>query len=323
MKILIASPIHHTAIEKLEKDHDVISAFGADRETLLTLVPDREVLILRSGVQITAEVLADALNMKIILRAGSGVDNIDVEYLHQTDISLVRIPGPGAKAVAELSFSLMLALSRNLLSADQSWRQGLWKKKELTGYLMTGKVLGIIGAGNIGSRTGQLGAAWGMEVLGCVESPNQMKADRLKEKGIRLADCQEVLRKSDFVSIHVPLKESTRYLIDSEAMAIMKPSAILTNLARGGVVDEAALLQTLNDGRLRGAALDVHEQEGEGNISPFADLDNVILTPHIGAGTFDSQREIGDIIVEAITAMDSGQSASFFASEKVVIHEYM
>ena len=185
MKILIASKIHQRAIEKLELKHDVISAFNADENTLLSLIPDREVLIMRSGVQINANVLAASKDLKLILRAGSGVDNIDVDYLSRTNILLVRIPGPGAKAVAELSFASMLALSRNLFYADHSWRQGEWKKSELTGYLMTGKVLGIIGAGNIGSRTGQIGAAWGMEVLGCVEFPNQIKEERLLAKCIR------------------------------------------------------------------------------------------------------------------------------------------
>src|SRR5690606_11619428 len=157
------------------------------------------------------------------------------------------------------------------------WQQGHWVKKEMTGYNLTGKVLGIVGAGNIGSRVGQLGAAWGMEVLGCVEIPTPAEAERLAALGIRLASFEEVLERSDFVSVHVPRMPSTRYLIDEAALARMKPGAFLVNLARGGVVDEAALARALDSGHLRGAGLDVHEREGEGHISPLAGRPNVIL----------------------------------------------
>jgi D-3-phosphoglycerate dehydrogenase len=306
MKILIASSIYPRAIEKLKQRHNVACAFNAKEDELITHIRDREVLIFRSGVQITSNVMASAPQLKLLLRAGSGVDNIDLDYVKRNCLKLVRIPGPGAKAVAELSFALMLSLARNVLEADRLTRQGIWAKHELTGYLLTGKVLGIVGAGNIGSRVGQLGKAWGMEVLGCVEHPSPESAERLREKRIRLADLGEVLSKSDFISIHVPLKESTRKLIDARALSLVRPGAYLINLARGGVVDEAALYDALLNKRLRGAALDVHESEGNGKISPLAALPNVILTPHIGAGTFDSQREIGDIIIQTIDLHANG-----------------
>jgi D-3-phosphoglycerate dehydrogenase len=320
MKILIASSIHKSAIERLETEHDVLCAFDASEEKLRTLIADREVLILRSGVQINAAVLAAAKNLRLILRAGSGVDNIDLDYVNQTDIQLIRIPGPGAKAVAELSFALMLSLARHVLEADRLLRQGRWTKHQMTGYLLTGKVLGIVGAGNIGARVGQLGAAWGMQVLGCVEQPNPEKAKRLATKGIRLIDYDELLSQADFVSVHVPLQPTTRYLVDGEALAQMKPGAYLVNMARGGVVDEAALYEALVHDRLRGAALDVHEREGDGQVSPLAALSNVILTPHIGAGTFDSQAEIGDIVIETIAAFQTRQTKSVYADDRVVVH---
>ncbi|HEY5572878.1 MAG TPA: hydroxyacid dehydrogenase [Anaerolineales bacterium] len=307
MKILIASSIYAQAIEKLRERHDVVCAFNAKEDELKTYIRDREVLIFRSGVQITADVMASAPELKLILRAGSGVDNIDLDYVNRNGLTLVRIPGPGAKAVAEMSFALMLSLARNVLEADRLTRQGIWAKHELTGYLVTGKVLGIVGAGNIGSRVGQLGYAWGMEVLGCVEHPSPESAERLQEKGIRLADIGDVLSKSDFVSIHVPLKESTRKLIGAQALSQMRPGAYLINLARGGVVDEPALYDALVNKRLGGAALDVHESEGNGKISPLAALPNVILTPHIGAGTFDSQREIGEIVIQTIDLYVNGR----------------
>ncbi|HZD55468.1 MAG TPA: hydroxyacid dehydrogenase [Anaerolineales bacterium] len=317
MKILIASSIYSEAIEKLRAQHNVVCAFNAKEEELKMHIRDREVLIFRSGVQITADVMACAPELKLILRAGSGVDNIDLQYVNQKGLNLVRIPGPGAKAVAEMSFALMLALARNVLEADHLTRQGIWAKHQLTGYLLTGKVLGIIGAGNIGSRVGRLGAAWGMEVLGCVEFPTPKVAERLEGLGIQLADIDEVLSRSDFVSIHVPLKESTRKLIDAKALGRMKQGAFLINLARGGVVDEIALYDTLMEKRLRGAALDVHESEGNGKISPLAGLPNVILTPHIGAGTFDSQREIGEIVLKTIDSFVNGRSAEEFQPQGV------
>jgi len=317
MKIIIASSIYPAAIDKLREQHDVVCAFNAKDDVLKKEIKDREVLIFRSGVQITAEVMTCAPDLKLIIRAGSGVDNIDLDYVRREEIHFVRIPGPGAKAVAELSFALMLALSRNVMEADRLTRQGIWAKHEMTGYLLTGKVLGIVGAGNIGSRVGMLGAAWGMQVLGCVEHPSPVVAVQLQEMGISLTDIDHVLSGSDFVSIHVPLKDSTRFLINAEALAKMKPGAVLINLARGGVVDESALVKALEQGHLRGAALDVHQSEGNGKISSLASFKNVILTPHIGAGTFDSQREIGELVIESIRSFLDEQPSKTIVSDRI------
>lgn len=308
MKILVATQIHGETLEKLTAQHDVICAFNGSKEVLQAKIVDREALIFRSGVQITAEVMACAPNLRLLIRGGSGVDNIDLDYVRDHDIHLVRVPGPGAKAVAEMTFGLMLVLARNILHSDRLLRLGRWTKHEMTGYQLRGKTLGIVGAGNIGSKTGELGVAWGMNVIGCVEHPKPAIAERLAAKGIRLADFDEVLANADFLSLHVPLKESTYRLIDAKALARMKPGAYLINMARGGVVDEAALYQALVNAHLRGAALDVHEQEGDGKISPLAGLPNVVLTPHIGAGTYDSQSEIGDIIMETVTRFAAGEA---------------
>lgn len=309
MKILIASSIDSEAIEKLQKQHHVVCAFNATKDVLQALIRDCEVLIFRSGVSITAEVMECAPDLKLLIRAGSGIDNLDVEYARQCGLKLVRIPEPGAQAVAEMSFALMLALSRNLLEADRSMRQGRWAKHELAGYLLTGKVLGIIGTGNIGSRVGQMGAAWGMEVIGYDKYLSPTLAAKVAEKGIRLTDFDEVISTADFVSIHVPLNDSTRNMINADVLSRIKPGAFLINLARGGVVDEKALYKALIEGgRLRGAALDVHEEEGEGKISPLVELPNVILTPHIGAMTVDSQREIGRRINEIVSSFAANQS---------------
>ena len=298
MRLLIASSIYPPKIEALRQTHDVVCAFNARADALTEAIHDREVLIFRSGVQITAEVLAAAPDLELLIRAGSGTDNIDLDYVRQRGLKLVRVPEPGAKAVAEMAFAMMLDLARNVLKADRLLREGVWAKPELTGYLLTGKTLGVIGCGNIGARVGRMGAAWEMDVLGCV-SPAEITASLIAERaaqGIRLTNFNEVLESADFLSIHVPLLPGTRNLIGTAQLSQMKKGAYLVNLARGGVVDEDALYQALVCGHLGGAASDVHQHEGKHFRSPLAELDNVVLTPHIGAQTYDSQREIGERI---------------------------
>jgi len=302
MKVLIASLIDVEAIDRLEKEHEVIRAFhNVSEENLRTLISDCDALVFRSGVKVDADLMACAPRLRLLVRAGSGLDNLDVTYAQQRKVELVRIPQPSARAVAEMAFSFMLALSRHLLDADRSMRQGRWEKHALTGYLLQGKTLGVVGLGNTGSCVAEMGVAWGMQVIGCVQHPSPERTAMFSEKGIRLVDFNEVVADADYLSIHVPLKENTRKLMDEATLGRMKPGAYLLNLARGGIVDEQALYVSLtNGGGLRGAALDVHEREGTGMLSPLAELDNVILTPHIGAMAIDAQREIGRKVLEVI-----------------------
>jgi D-3-phosphoglycerate dehydrogenase / 2-oxoglutarate reductase len=302
MKILIISPIDAGAVAALKREHDVVSAIGADEDTTRALIRDREALIFRSGVGVSAELMRCAPELKLLVRGGSGFDNVDMDYVAAKGIEFLRVPEPGARAVAELTFALMLGLARSLVRADATWRQGRWLKHELPGYLLRGKVLGIVGAGSIGRTVGEMGAAWGMEVLGCVGRPTPAVGQALSECGIRLASFDEIVKRSDFLSVHVALTPKTRNLINADVLGRMKPGSFLLNLARGGVVDETALRTALLRGdRVRGAGLDVHEAEGDGKISKLAGLPNVILTPHIGATTVDTQREIGERIVALIT----------------------
>src|SRR5262249_27261181 len=227
----------------------------------------------------------------------------DLDFARCRGLRVVRIPGMSAPPVAEFTFALLLALARKVPLADRLLREGHWPKPQLGGTLLHGKTLGVIGAGNIGGLVGQMGAAWGMRVLGSVDLPHGSVAQNLLGRGITLADNDRVLAESDFVCLHVPLDRTTWHLIGREELARMKPGSMLVNMSRGGVVDEAALHEALtNDGNVVGAALDVHETEGEGTISRFADLDNVVLTPHIGAMAQDSQRLLGDGVVEVLDA---------------------
>ena len=319
MKILIASSIDADAIERLKEHHKVVCAFrDVTEEMLRMLISDCEVIVFRSGVEISAQLMECAPDLKLLVRAGSGLDNLDFEYVQQRGLKLVRIPQPGARAVAEMAIAFMLALSRHLLEADCSMREGRWAKHELTGYLLYGKTLGIVGVGNIGSCVADTGIALGMNVVGCVEHPTPERVQEFRAKGVRILELEQMLAEVDYLSVHVPLKENTRSLIHAAQFARMKPDSYLINLARGGVVDERALHEALVDGgRLRGAALDVHEQEWEGRRSPLAKMSNVILTPHIGSMTVDTQREIGRRVVEAVSSFAALKSFPAF-SEHVV-----
>jgi phosphoglycerate dehydrogenase-like enzyme len=307
VNILLISPIAPEAIEILRRDHDVECSFNPDEELLHALLPGRDVLVFRSGVTLSSDVLDAGPNLRLVIRAGSGLDNVDLDHLRKLGIRMVRIPGPAAQAVAEFTFALILDLTRKVSLADRLLREGHWPKPDLLGSLISGKTLGVVGAGNIGSRVGELGAAWGMRALGCVERPSPKIAAALGERGIELADFETVLSSADVVTLNVPLQDSTYHLIDERALSLMKPGSYLVNVARGGVVDEDALYRELTTGQtLAGAALDVHEQEGEGTTSRFAGLPNVVLTPHIGGMALESQYQIGRRVIEFVDSFVSG-----------------
>ncbi len=307
MRILLASSIDPGAIEVLERDHDVVRAFNAPEEQLAELIRDREVVIFRSGVMISATVLDQARDLRLLVRAGSGLDNIDVDHALARGVRIVRVPGSSAQPVAELTFALLLSLARKVTLADRLLREGHWPKSQLGGPLLAGKTLGIIGAGRIGSRVGEMGAAWGMRAIGCVANGGAAVASSLAERGVTLTDFDTVVAESDFLCLHLPLDERTHHIIDASVLSRMKDGSWLINMARGGVVDEKALSAELTEGgRLLGAALDVHEAEGEGVQSPLADLDNVVLTPHIGAMAWDAQRLIGERVLELLAAEVDG-----------------
>lgn len=311
MNVLIASSIDGEAIDRLERSHRVIRAFsGNNRERLAELARDCQVLVFRSGVRVDADLLESAPELRLLVRAGSGLDNLDLARAQQRGVQLVRIPRPSARAVAEMAFAFMLALSRRLLEADRSMREGHWEKQRLSGYLLRDKTLGILGVGNTGSCVAAMGVAWGMRVIGCVRHPSPRRREGFRQEGIQLLEFDQVVADADYLSIHVPLTEETCTLLDAAALGRMKPGAYLINLARGGVVDEQALYRALTrkDG-LGGAALDVHEHEGEGRRSPLAELDNVILTPHIGAMAVDAQQEIGRKVVEIMDAFSAANGA--------------
>ena len=320
MRILIASQIAPAALATLQERHDVRLAVGATEPDLAAAAADREAIVFRSGVSLGPAVLA-APDLRLLVRAGSGLDNLDVATVRARSIELIRIPGPGAQAVAELTFGLFLALARGLVYADRNLRVAHWVKSEMIGYNLRDKHLGIVGVGSIGSTVARLGQAWGMHPIGSVEHPSPERAEALAAKGIELVPTDRVLAESDFISLHVPLNDVTRGMIGRAELALVKPGAFLVNIARGGVVDEAALYDALEPrGHIRGAALDVHVAEGEGKRSPLADLPNVVLTPHIGAQTIDAQQEIGREVVAIFDRIDPARKEGDDALDSPVIN---
>lgn len=310
MRVLVLSPIDDRALERLRRSHDVTCAIDVPPPDLPALFRQAQVAVFRSGTRVTAELIDQAPDLRLLIRAGAGLDNVDVEHARRRGVDLHHFPGAGARAVAELTFGLMLALARKIVLADQLLRQGRWAKPDLGGSLLEGKTIGIVGAGNIGSRVGEMGMAWGMQALGIVKPLTPDAADSLRRRGIRPAEFDEVVAAADFLTIHVPLTAATRHIVNADVLAKVKPGAYLVNVARGGVVDEEALYEALIAGdRLRGAALDVHADERDGKIPPFADLPNVVLTPHIGSMAAETQSKIGDRIVSVIAELDETGAA--------------
>ena len=264
---------------------------------LLERVPSYNIIIVRSRTTITKEVIERASSCKIIARVGVGLDNVDQEAAKARDIRVINAVEGAMNAVAELVLGLMLALARQTARGDRGIRDGKWLKKELKGTELKGKYLGIIGLGNIGKRLGRLARALNMNIIGYDVVP--IDEEFAKEVGLLKADLNTLLQSSDYVSLHVPLLDSTRHLIDAQKLSMMKKTAKIINTSRGGVVDEDALYDALKGGSLGGAALDVFEEEpATGNR--LAELDNVILTPHIGAQTKEAQSLAANVIGEKI-----------------------
>ncbi|QLH07302.1 D-2-hydroxyacid dehydrogenase [Nitrosopumilus ureiphilus] len=266
-------------------------------EQIVEKISNFNIVIVRSRTTITKEMIEKADNCKIIARVGVGLDNVDQEAAKTKNIRVINAVEGAMNAVAELVLGLMLSLARQTTRGDRAIRNGQWLKKELKGTELRGKYLGIIGLGNIGKRLGRLARALNMNIIGYDVIP--IDEEFSKEVGLMKADLDTLLQSSDYISIHVPLLDSTHHLLDAQKMSTMKKTAKIINTSRGGVVDEDALYNALKNGTLGGAALDVFEKEPAiGN--KLAELDNVILTPHIGAQTKEAQSLAANVIAEKI-----------------------
>lgn len=270
---------------------------------LLESAGSYEIIVVRSRTVVTAQAVERANRCQVIARVGVGLDNIDQEAAAGRNIRVINAIEGAMNAVAELVVAHMLALARGIPRGDRGIRDGRWLKKDLKGTELRGKYLGIVGVGNIGKRLGRLARAFNMNVIGYDVVPIDPEFSR--EVGLMKTDLDTLLQSSDYVSLHVPLLESTRHMINAENISKMKKTACIINTSRGGIVDEAALYDAVREGRLGGAALDVFEKEpATGN--PLAELDNVILTPHIGAQTAEAQALAANVIAEKIVQIERG-----------------
>ena len=256
-----------------------------------------EIIVVRSRTKLSRELITKADKCEIIARVGVGLDNIDQEAAKEKNIRVINAVEGAITAVAELVIGLMLSMAREIPRADREIRNGNWIKKELMGSELKGKYLGIVGLGNIGKRLGRLARALNMNIIGYDVIP--IDEEFSKEVGLMKADLDTLLSSSDFVSLHVPLLDSTHHMINAEKLAIMKKSARIINTSRGGIIDEDALYNALKEGNLAGAALDVFETEPPIG-SKLTSLSNFILTPHVGAQTKEAQLLAANIIAEKI-----------------------
>jgi D-3-phosphoglycerate dehydrogenase len=296
VKILVTDQIHDDGIKKLEQIGEVDVKTGLTPSQLLKEIKGYDVLVVRSATKVTKEVIDEGKKLRIIARAGVGLDSIDVQAANSRGIELINAPEAPTIAVAELVIGLMLSWARKLPQADASTKQGRWEKTQLMGSELRGKTLGIIGTGRIGQAVGSRAKAFLMNILANDVGQN---AEFIRKTRARYVDLEELLRKSDFVSLHVPSTLQTRHMMGRREIELMKPSAVLVNTSRGEVIDEAALTDALKKGKIAGACLDVYEREPPKD-SPLLKLPNVVLTPHIGASTVEAQREAALIIAEKI-----------------------
>lgn len=266
---------------------------------LLEVIDGYEGLVVRSATKVTAEVLAKGSRLKIIGRAGAGVDTIDVSAATNRRVVVMNTPGQNANAVAELALGLMLALVRHIVPGCNSLKAGRWEKKVFSGTELLNKTIGIIGYGAIGRRLGSMAQGLGLKVL--AHDP-LLSDDQIRSTGASPTSIDEILAESDFVSLHLPKTPETADMINGAAIAKMKSTAILVNCARGGLVDEAALAVALKDGRLAGAAMDVFSQEPPAADNPLLALDNFIGIPHLGASTAESQVNVAVAIAKQFVA---------------------
>jgi len=255
------------------------------------------IIIVRSRTKLTKELIEKADNCKIIARVGVGLDNIDEDAAKAKNIRVINAVEGAMTAVAELVLGLMFALARQIPVGDRGIRNGKWLKKELKGTELKGKYLGLIGCGNIGKRLGRLARGLNMNIIGFDVIP--IDEEFSKDVGLMKTDLDTLLQSSDYVSLHVPLLDSTHHMINAKKLSLMKKTAKIINTSRGGVIDEEALYEAIKNGNLGGAALDVFESEPAIN-NKLATLDNVILTPHIGAQTKEAQSLAANVIAEKI-----------------------
>ncbi len=302
LKVLIADSISQRGIDELSRDDalEVTIKTGLSETELIEIIPPFSALIVRSQTRITANILNAGGKLRVVGRAGVGVDNVDVETATRRGVVVLNAPGGNTVSTAEHAFSLLLAVSRKIPHADASVRSKRWDKKNFEGVELYNKTLGVIGMGRIGSELSRRAIAFGMRVV--VYDP-YLSVTRARSLQVELVDeLDDLLTIADFISLHTPLTSETRHILDASRLRKTKRGVRIINCARGGLIDEAALVQSLQDGHVAGAALDVFEIEPLPVDSPLRIAPNLVLTPHLGASTVEAQESVGIEIAQSIRA---------------------
>lgn len=308
-KILISEDVTGTGIDRLQGKYPVHYDPDLWKKVpeLEKMIPAFDALIVRNQTKVNASLLAHAMSLRVIGRAGAGYDNIDVPAATREGVVVAFSPEENAVSVAEHVFALLLALARRIPGADKSTKDGGWERKKYHGFELLGKTLGILGLGKIGFRVALRAKAFGMRIL-AYDAYLSSTSLHVTESGALLTSFDRVLAEADFLSIHLPLTPETRGILNGEALRKMKKTAFLINTSRGEVLAEADLAQVLKQGGIGGAALDVREKEPPGE-SPLHGLDNVILTPHTAGLTYEAQEKVVDAVAEDVDRVLSGQAA--------------
>jgi D-3-phosphoglycerate dehydrogenase len=300
-KILLTDSLAENGLSILQPQAQVDDRNGIEAQELLQVAGDYDAMIVRGRTKVSAQVFEVAKRLKVVGRAGVGVDNIDLAAANAHQVTVVNAPTSTTLAVAELTVGLMFCLARHIPAADADMKKGQWTKKQLQGIELNSKTLGVVGMGNIGSEVAQRGTALSMQVLGY---DPLLSPEEITQRGAQPVSLPDLYERSDFISLHVPLTPETRDMIDAQALGRMKRGARLICAARGGIIDETALLGALESGQVSGAALDVYAQEPPG-LSALVAHPNVIATPHIGAQTAEaSARAAADIASEVMAALN-------------------
>jgi D-3-phosphoglycerate dehydrogenase / 2-oxoglutarate reductase len=317
MRVLVAEAVAQEGVELLRARHEVDERPGLSREELCAAVADYDALIVRSQVQVDAELIAAAPRLVVIGRAGVGVDNVDLEAATRAGVVVVNAPTGNTIAAAEHTLALLYGVARRTAAADASMRRGEWSRSQFTGVELRGKTLGIVGLGKIGQAIAVRARAMEMTVLGVDPF---ISAEAAANHGAELVELDELLERADVVTVHVPLTRATRGLIGREALAKLRPGAIVLNVARGGIVDEAALADALRSGRIGGAGIDVFEQEPPTG-SPLLDAPSTLLTPHLGASTAEAQVLVAEEVAAQVLDVLDGRSARYAVNAPLLTPE--
>ena len=299
MKVLISDELAPECADIFKKGGiDVDVKVGLAPEALKAIIGEYEGLVVRSATKVTADILSAASKMKVIGRAGAGVDNIDVKAAAEKGAIVMNTPGGNSVAVAELTLGMMLGMSRMIPQATASTKAGKWEKKKFKGHEVTGKTLGIVGYGRIGKELAKRARGLCMNVIAYDPAAGDAAKAAAAAEGVQLLSLDEVAAKADYVSFHVPLLDSTKHMCDAALIAKMKKGAYIINCARGGIVDEVAVCEALHSGHLAGAALDVYEAGDCAHENPLFAEPGFICTPHLGASSVEAQEKVALQIAE-------------------------